>query len=576
MNALFKKISKFLQRLLGLGEQNPSPRLPAEPAPAPQPLLDARLDARRQGHSPGVSQSAPDNPLVTSKLRRLVYEVAYRLRQDKPTQGAQVGPVFRQIDPDFSARRYGFAKMFDLLDAVPALVSIEKEAANRKTGQFIFYVRPVNDIRSLLIEALQAYSSEEGWVHEDSLKQAIAQKDADFSVQTYGFSTFRTFVESRHDLLEFKEAGSPYVRLFPERSTQLKTVSLEKRQNFPARPVPPPISFPSRVPAAAIAPKPTKQKTNIHLTSFARLGEEDLNQSIYELAELADDEPWYFGSEPPADFPHPILRNYIRHMFTRLQSEGKVASSQGGQFYAFHTNLYDKLRRPIYALMTERPSDGDEAYGRPALKLEFCVPGEDIGKHLVGHFDVLPLAANFMSTPQRFFYYCEAGSPTVNWKHVIEDNMDRLPAAFLGQYLPAFEFCDTEPMSKIEVGEYKARFVAALGENAVAYREIVGRFEKALELTMLRIQLNYKVAVPTYFASHDRIDLMLPLSLMDEGATDCVIVVKRERSGNYSGNTIFTMEQAYNNARLIYKPVQRWLVHPKTLQPAETAQDKVD
>ena len=164
----------------------------------------------------------------------------------------------------------------------------------------------------------------------------------------------------------------------------------------------------------------------------------------------------------------------------------------------------------------------------------------------------------------------------MNWKHVIEDNMDRLPSAFLRQYLPAFEFCDTEPMSKIEVGEYKARFAAALGENAVAYRQIVGRFEKALELTMLRIQLNYKVAVPTYFASHDRIDLMLPLSLIDEDATDCVIVVKRERSGNYSGNTIFTMEQAYNNARLIYKPVQRWLVHPETLQPAETAQDKVD
>lgn len=575
MNALFKKISSFFQRLLGLGEQTPSSRPPAPSMPTLRPSLDTRW----QGHSPGVSQPDLENPLVTSKLRRLVYEVAYRLRQDKPTQGAQVGPVFRRVDPDFSAKRYGFAKMFDLLDTLPALVSIEKEPTNRETGQFIFYVRPVNDVRTLLSEALQSYSSEDGWVHEDSLKQAIAQKDPTFSVQTYGFSSFRAFIESRHDLLEFKEVGSPYVRLFPEKSAQPnKITSLEKRQDLPARPVPSPISAPNRVTTLApvTVPKPTKQKINVPLTGFARLGEEDFNQSIYELAELADDEPWYFGSEPPADFPHPILRNYIRHMFTRLQSEGKVASSQGGHFYAFNTNLYDKLRRPIYALMTPRPSEGDEAYGRPALKLEFCVPGEGIGKNLVGHFGVPPLAANFMITPQRFFYYCEAGSPTVNWKHVIEDNMDRLPPAFLCQYLSTFEFCDTEPMSKIEVGEYKARFAEALGENAAAYREIVGRFEKALELTMLRIQMNYKMAVPTYFASHDRIDLMLPLSLMNESTTDCVIVVKRERSGNYSGNTIFTMEQAYNNARLIYKPMQRWLVHPKMLQPAETAQEKVD
>ena len=164
----------------------------------------------------------------------------------------------------------------------------------------------------------------------------------------------------------------------------------------------------------------------------------------------------------------------------------------------------------------------------------------------------------------------------MNWKHVIEDNMNRLPPAFLRQYLPAFEFCDTEPMSKIEIGEYKAKFAEALEADAAAYREIVARLERSLELTMLRIQLNYKVAVPTYFASHNRIDLMLPLSLMDEGATDCTIVVKREHSGNYSGNTIFTMEQAYNNARLIYKPVQRWLVHPETLQAKESENDKVD
>lgn len=560
MNALLKSISRFFRRLFGLDAQ-PSRSAPLpDPKPTRRPVLDER------------TQPSDESELVTPRLRRLVYEVAYRLRQDKPTQGAQVGPIFRRVDPDFSAKRYGFAKTFDLLEAVPSLVSIQKEAPHNGSGQYIFYVRPVYDVRKLLTEAIAQFKTEDGWVHQDSLKAAIAQVDPAFSVQTYGFSTFRTFIESRHDLLEFKESDSPYIRLFPERAVQkvpVRIADLERRKDMAPRPIP----APSRTPPAT---KPQKQKVNIHLTGFARLGEEDLNQSVRELADLANNEPWYFGSEPPEDFPHPILRNYIRHMFTRLQHEGKVASSQGGQFYSFHTNLYDKLRRPIYALLTQQPAEGDEAYGRPALQLEFGVPGEDIGKTLVGHFDTLPLAANFMSAPQRFFYYCEAGSPTVNWKHIIEDNMNRLPSAFLRQYLPSFDFLDTESMSKIEVGEYKARFAEALDADAAAYREIVSQFEKALELTMLRIQINYKVAVPTYFASHDRIDLMLPLSLIDESSTDCVLVVKRERSGNYSGNTIFTLEQAYNNARLIYKPMQRWLMHPMALQSQETEADRVD
>ena len=574
MNALFKSIYRFFQQLFGLEERSDSARTLPNSSERWHGLSKRELPST----TPQKERSPTSfDPEATPKLRRLVYEVAYRLRQDKPTQGAQVGPVFRRVDPNFSARRYGFAKMFELLEAVPDLVSLEKQAPSSATTQFIFYVYPVNDVRRLVTEAAQSYSSEDGWVHEDSLKEAIAQKDPGFSVQTYGFSTFRTFIESRHDLIEFKEAGSPYVRLFSSKTAPTEIGGANRR---PARPTPAPIprDTPAPIPpsASTAAPtsKPAKQRVNIHLTSFARLSEEDLNQSVYELATLADDEPWYFGSTPPEDFPHPILRNYVRHMFTRLQHEAKVVSSQDGQFYTFHTNLYDKLRRPIYALMTQRPREEEDTHSRPALKLEFCVPGEDAGKNLVGQFDALPAAANFMTTPHRFFYYWEAGAPTVNWKHVIEHNMNRLPQVFLRQYLPTFGFLNTASMGKVEIGEYKARFSEFLGADASAYREIVGRLEKALELTVLRIQQNYKVAVPTYFASHDRIDLMLPLSLLREDSTDCVIVVKRERSGNYSGNTILTMEQAYNNARLIYRPVQRWLVHPKTLK--SQAMDEAD
>ena len=541
MNAFFQSISRFFRRLFGLDNVPPEQRSPFSQKISGSPR--SNVDIRSPAH--------PSEDRVTPKLRRLVYEVAYRLRQDKPTQGAQVGPVFRQIDPNFTARKYKFDKIFDLLEAVPSLVSTEKKAqAKGVSTQFIFYVRPVHDVRSLLTEAIARYPSEDGWIHEDSLKQAIAQTTPNFSVQTFGFSTFRTFIESRQDLLEFKESGSPYLRRLPEKTTVEKPRSPSKR--------------PTPRPQKSSVPKPSKRKFNTHLVHFARLSEADLNQSITELAQLADDEPWYFGSQPPEDFPYPILRNYIRHTFTRLQHERKVVSSQDGRLYTFHTNLYDKLRRPIYALITQTNTTG-----RATFKLEFCVSGEGIGRNLVGKFDLLPAAANFMTEPENFFYYWEAGAPTVNWKHAIEDNMDRLPPEFLRQYLPAFHFRDTQAMNETELMEYKTQFNQFLEADDAAYREIVGQLEKALEFTLLRVQLNYKVAVPTYYSAHDRINLMLPLNLLDENKPDCVLVVNRERSGNYSGTTIFTMEQAYNNARLIYRPMQRWLVHPETLQSEE-------
>lgn len=53
--------------------------------------------------------------------------------------------------------------------------------------------------------------------------------------------------------------------------------------------------------------------------------------------------------------------------------------------------------------------------------------------------------------------------------------------------------------------------------------------------------------------------LMLPLSLQDDARADAALIVEATHSGNYQGQTILTMQQAYLDARLVCRPDSEWL-----------------
>lgn len=55
--------------------------------------------------------------------------------------------------------------------------------------------------------------------------------------------------------------------------------------------------------------------------------------------------------------------------------------------------------------------------------------------------------------------------------------------------------------------------------------------------------------------------LLLPLDLTDNERPDVALVVELVESGAYIGQTILTMEMAYNNARLISRPDSDWAQH---------------
>ena len=53
--------------------------------------------------------------------------------------------------------------------------------------------------------------------------------------------------------------------------------------------------------------------------------------------------------------------------------------------------------------------------------------------------------------------------------------------------------------------------------------------------------------------------LMLPLSLQEDEKVDVAFVVQMTESGNYQGQTILTLAQAYLDARLLCRLNNEWL-----------------
>lgn len=603
MKALFKSISRFFQRLFGRksdGQRSdkyrtsrPKGLLGDDTADgtAPKAVTKAANRAENKAYGSKANKRADGEGYVPSpspELRQLVYQATYHLPRAQRTHAAQVGALLRKTDQSFSYEKYNFTKLIDLLESVSDLVDIEKvipKPGDPKSAP-VYYLRPAIDVKQLLTDALGSYTGAEparteqartgGWVHLESVGEAIAIRSPSFSAQRYGYSNLRSFIASRSDLIEFKKESPQYIRLVAEknRPQPSKTLGKSAERRLTATPkqilnrssLKPKPRITSASSASSASTVTTEAPVVVPLSQFAGLSKDILHKKVSELAAIALPERWYFGATPPADFTYPILKSYLRYTFIRLQHESKVIASPSGAHRAFNTGLVDTLLRPIYGLFQKHTNANESIWD-----VVFCIAGEGSdGKRLVAQFSTLPQAANYLSDAGKAFYDLSAGTPQVDWQHVVKDNMARLPLAFLKRYAPAgFTPKSTQGLTTPEFFDYKRSFIAALEADPGGYRNIVSKLEEALERTLRRIQINYTTAVPTYYPKINSIDLLLPICLVNESTVDFAIVTRREPSGKYIGHTILTLRQAYNNARLICKLDEHWLLRSMALSQAD-------
>lgn len=316
------------------------------------------------------------------------------------------------------------------------------------------------------------------------------------------------------------------------------------------------------------------------LEQFAWMGSWD--QLLADLAELALPERWDFdepgapagegadgGAAPggrqgrPPRPRHDILKNYLCMTFFRLKVEDKVLVEKSGPFAAFNTGLVTRSYDDIYACF--EPNEKE----RPAWRFAgLCTAGgRGLGKRLAALFNPLPQPASYVQRLDDLLF--DVDRPLiVDYEHILVDNIGRLPLDFLAEEMRGDERATrlVEQAARATDEHERERAFEELGRAVEADARLRNRLRNragdAVELARKRARWNYRTAVPCYYPRADSMSLLLPLCLVDDERVDAALVVQLMPSGNYQGQTVFTMRQAYMDARLICRPGNEWLGEP--------------
>lgn len=299
----------------------------------------------------------------------------------------------------------------------------------------------------------------------------------------------------------------------------------------------------------------TKESTNSsNLFDWAYLV--DFEKALRKLQDIALPERWDFENSDRGK-PLPILRNYLRYTFERLHVEKKIAYSDDNEYAVFNTGLVNKLYSSIYALFSRNKNAGKQLW----FFIDFAVEGEDrAGKTLVNKFRILPNPAEYFSDITDVYYDVKMSEPILDTQHILVERAERLPIKFLKSFGPNnFSYQDYNSLPLDKKDEYAKSLKEALKKDVDALRRMQNKMDSAVKLAIKRVRWNYKTAIPMYYPKRQKMHLLLPLCLGNDQTVDTSLVVSKEASGRYQGQTIYPLDWAYKYARLICRPDSDWL-----------------
>lgn len=233
----------------------------------------------------------------------------------------------------------------------------------------------------------------------------------------------------------------------------------------------------------------------------------DYDAKIEYLANMTD-ENWNFHEKTN----NLILKNYLKYTTKKLEEENKIMTTDN--YCIINTGLFTPYYEPIYIYAEKNLSDSKQDWWFKSFSTSY-----DLGNLGITE---LPERANYFQDPSQLVFDVNC-KINVQFKHIYddEDNRNRIP------------------------------------REIVNSKNIHSIFKGAIDTMVKKVTANYKIAVPQYF--NGKIQLLLPLCLVDESIPDLALVVTKINNV-YQGHTCLTMEMAYNNARLIAKPESNWLV----------------
>lgn len=297
---------------------------------------------------------------------------------------------------------------------------------------------------------------------------------------------------------------------------------------------------------------------------------------LNELSDIVlEGEEWdYKGSTKGDKY---ILRQYLLFDFYKSWLDGLIIEENDEAI--FNTGLVDNSYDEIYCYL-KKNTNKDDFYER---KWEFgyfaCKSKGQRGKEIYRNFTVLPNSPTYVNMDHvSELYFDTSRHFESDYTHIIEDNLKRLPIHFL------YEKLQYDSQIKTLLDTYRrtksksdlAAIDTLVKETPEFTRKLEDGLREAIMVAKKYCKWNYKTAIPIYYPRNNSISLLLPLKLSSDpkAPVDVALVVERLANGKYQGQTILTLEMAYQDARQICRPNSEWLSISNIIE--EDADDEDD
>ncbi len=252
----------------------------------------------------------------------------------------------------------------------------------------------------------------------------------------------------------------------------------------------------------------------------------DYNLALQDLAEnKCEEEDWDYINNKQNGIP--VLRSYMNQTCKQLVRQDKVifGSSYCGDEYAyFNTGLVDTFQNEIYAYFQKNKKYSEnQPWGIQIPKWVFLEFNTDQSWYYKYFSEQADIASYFAETDATKLVFDTTLTIRPNWEHLLK-RQKRIDS-------PSIQTM-----------------------NEQDFRDAI---EDSVRMAIKRIRRNYKTAIP-HFYDND-IQFLLPMSERKNRGIAIAAMVVEKQEQIYVISTILTLDQAYNNARLLAKPDREWL-----------------
>lgn len=261
-----------------------------------------------------------------------------------------------------------------------------------------------------------------------------------------------------------------------------------------------------------------------HIEEFANFG--DFKSSLVELRNLAENENWDYLKKPTRRVP--VLFSYLNQTCNRLIKQNKVekgkSSKDGTEYAYFNTGLVTPQQDEIFAYFIKNPRYVKLAeWGLQPAEWNFIEFNTEQSVY----------RRYFKDVPDIATYFSEAEVADL----IFDTRVPIIP--------------DKEHLLKRK-GRIESDRIRNLDDEG-----FVEEIKDAIELAKRRVKRNYKTAIPHFY--DNRIQFLLPLCFRANKAEAVAALVVNKNENIHEAHTILSLDQAYNNARLLAKPDREWL-----------------